>query len=294
MAHTAPAAQTGAPTHAAAQTQALARSNGGTESGLRTGAHSVVRRHGSAGDLGKRARQILFQNRPNRPQNSGKHPDTGRREGRESIRAHIAGNHGCGAGGGNRLGGLNSGTLAHAGAGVEQITALAVTTGPGSFTGVRIGISAVKGLGLGLAQPPQVVGIPTLSVTAAPWLDAAATGTSPATICAYVQAGRGRYNWAFFHPGDLLRRPGREDHAAGAAAELWPALAALAPQPVWLAGEAGAELEEEAASLNHVCLVDGVSALRRAGHLARLAALHLAAGRADDLASLQPLYLQNP
>ena len=70
--------------------------------------------------------------------------------------------------------------LAHAGAGVEQITALAVTTGPGSFTGVRIGISAVKGLGLGLAQPPQVVGIPTLSVTAAPWLDAAATGTSPA------------------------------------------------------------------------------------------------------------------
>jgi len=184
--------------------------------------------------------------------------------------------------------------LVHAGAGVEQIAALAVTTGPGSFTGVRIGISAVKGLGLGLAQAPQVVGIPTLSVTAAPWLDAAATGASPATVCAYVQAGRGRYNWAFFDPGDLLRRPGREDHAAGAAAEFCAALATFAPHPVWLAGEADAGLEEQIASLDHVCLVDGVSALRRAGHLARLAALLLAAGSADDLASLQPLYLQNP
>ena len=51
----------------------------------------------------------------------------------------------------------------------QQITALAVTTGPGSFTGVRIGISTVKGIGLGLAPAPQVVGLPTLTVTAAPW-----------------------------------------------------------------------------------------------------------------------------
>jgi hypothetical protein len=40
--------------------------------------------------------------------------------------------------------------------------------------------------------------------------------------------------------------------------------------------------------------VDDVSGLRRAGQLARLAALHLAEGREDDLAALQPLYLQGP
>lgn len=41
-----------------------------------------------------------------------------------------------------------------------DLTRIAVTTGPGSFTGVRIGLSAARGLGLALAIP--VVGVPTL------------------------------------------------------------------------------------------------------------------------------------
>lgn len=41
-----------------------------------------------------------------------------------------------------------------------DLTRIAVTTGPGSFTGLRIGLSAARGLGLGLDIP--VVGIPTL------------------------------------------------------------------------------------------------------------------------------------
>ena len=41
--------------------------------------------------------------------------------------------------------------LEQAGVAAAELTALAVTTGPGSFTGVRIGISAVEGLGAGPA-----------------------------------------------------------------------------------------------------------------------------------------------
>lgn len=42
----------------------------------------------------------------------------------------------------------------------RDLNRIAVTTGPGSFTGLRIGLSAARGLGLALGIP--VVGIPTL------------------------------------------------------------------------------------------------------------------------------------
>ncbi len=47
----------------------------------------------------------------------------------------------------------------------EQISALAVAIGPGSFTGLRIGLSTVKGLAYGWDVP--VIGVPTLLAVAA-------------------------------------------------------------------------------------------------------------------------------
>jgi tRNA threonylcarbamoyladenosine biosynthesis protein TsaB len=187
--------------------------------------------------------------------------------------------------------------LARANIAAADLTALAVTTGPGSFTGVRIGISAVKGLSMGLPQPPAVVGIPTLAVTAAPWHEAAASVRPAAQICAFIQAGRGRYNWAWFGAQDAHWRPGREDHAAGDVTELATALAAEQVAdggPVWLVGEMDQALGEAVAPIVHVTALDAVSGLRRAGNLAHLGARLLAAGTADDLAVLQPLYLRNP
>jgi tRNA threonylcarbamoyl adenosine modification protein YeaZ len=50
--------------------------------------------------------------------------------------------------------------LARVGAKYADLTRIAVTTGPGSFTGLRIGLSAARGLGLALGIP--VLGIPSL------------------------------------------------------------------------------------------------------------------------------------
>ncbi len=174
-----------------------------------------------------------------------------------------------------------------------HITALAATTGPGSFTGVRIAISTAKGIALGLPALPTLIGLPTLSVTAGPWLGVAARLSPAPRIVACIQAGRGRYNWAEFSPAHPLHRPGVDDHGAGRSADFVAALAAMT-DPVWLVGEVGHDLTQGLAGLAHVQTVDNSFGLRRAGQLARLAALHLAAGHQDDLASFQPLYLQAP
>lgn len=52
------------------------------------------------------------------------------------------------------------------GFGFVHLDRIAVTTGPGSFTGLRVGISAARGIGLAAEKP--VVGVTTLAAYAAP------------------------------------------------------------------------------------------------------------------------------
>lgn len=175
-----------------------------------------------------------------------------------------------------------------------RLTALAVTTGPGSFTGVRIGISTVKGIALGLPARPCIIGLPTLCVTAAPWFALLEKWQPSALICAVIHAGRGRYNWVNFAVGQALWRPTVADHQSGSAAELATALAQHAATPILCVGEVDPALCDALQPLSHVTVVDPVSGWRRAGHLARLAAVHLAAGADDQLSTLEPLYLRAP
>ena len=56
--------------------------------------------------------------------------------------------------------------MAQSGIGFADLHRIAVTTGPGSFTGLRVGLSAARGLGLAAGKP--VVGLTTLTAYAAP------------------------------------------------------------------------------------------------------------------------------
>jgi tRNA threonylcarbamoyladenosine biosynthesis protein TsaB len=61
---------------------------------------------------------------------------------------------------------LISGVMKQAGVPFATLDRIAVTTGPGSFTGLRVGLSAARGIALAADKP--VVGLTTLSAYAAP------------------------------------------------------------------------------------------------------------------------------
>ncbi|MBU2053658.1 MAG: tRNA (adenosine(37)-N6)-threonylcarbamoyltransferase complex dimerization subunit type 1 TsaB [Proteobacteria bacterium] len=75
----------------------------------------------------------------------------------------------------------------------DQVDLFACTVGPGSFTGVRIGVSTVKGLALAMGKP--VVGTSTLEVLA---MNAS---LCPNLICPLLDARKGQVYAGFFRMG---------------------------------------------------------------------------------------------
>jgi tRNA threonylcarbamoyladenosine biosynthesis protein TsaB len=86
---------------------------------------------------------------------------------------------------------------------LADLDGLAVTIGPGSFTGLRIGISTIKGLACALARP--VVGVSTLEALA--WQ----CGQTSYLICPLLDARKGEvYGAAYrFNKGRLIQKAGQ-------------------------------------------------------------------------------------
>jgi tRNA threonylcarbamoyladenosine biosynthesis protein TsaB len=142
---------------------------------------------------------------------------------------------------------------------ITAVTALAVGTGPGSFTGLRVAMALAKGLAAGLGRP--IVGVPSLLA----WLDA-----EPEAAAAVARAGA---NEAY-----VLERWADEPRILGRG-EL-PAV----PRPLVAAAELATAFG-----------LDGALTPRAAAAIASLAARRLVAAPAgDDLATLEPIYLRAP
>ncbi|MBN1310393.1 MAG: tRNA (adenosine(37)-N6)-threonylcarbamoyltransferase complex dimerization subunit type 1 TsaB [Anaerolineae bacterium] len=166
-----------------------------------------------------------------------------------------------------------------------DLRAVAVTLGPGSFTGLRIGMGFAKGMVLASEGRIALIGIPTLDVVAAglPHPDGVDR------LCAVVQAGRGRVS-ARFYAWQHNRWTTTEEEPFIAA---WDALAERLDGPMLVGGEIDQAGQERLAGLgSQVIVSNAAQGLRRAGFLAQLARERLSAGRIDDPAVLAPIYLR--
>ena len=164
---------------------------------------------------------------------------------------------------------------------IADVDAYAVTQGPGSFTGLRIGISTLKGLAHATRKP--LVGISSLAVLA----HQAPSDTD--TVCPLMDARRNEVYWA------LYRREGAVlsvamDERAGPAAEVADAV----DKACYFIGNA---VPHYRASLSERLVApatwanDELNALRPAV-LARLAWRRLREAPLDDPMRFSPVYLR--
>jgi tRNA threonylcarbamoyladenosine biosynthesis protein TsaB len=170
--------------------------------------------------------------------------------------------------------------LGLAGIAPADLTAIAVATGPGTFSGLRVGMSVAKGLVL--AGSAKLLGIPTLDIAALPF-----AGERP--VVAVLAAGRGRLVWATYaatRDGWAQIVPPRNGRSAELAAEL-----AALPHGALVTGEVSDAQAAELASLPGVRLPPAPLRSRRPAALIALAWPRLLAGELDDPAALEPVYL---
>ena len=162
---------------------------------------------------------------------------------------------------------------------VRELGAVAIATGPGTFTGLRVGFGVAKGFHLATGVP--LIGIPTLEVTA---LGLAACGTP---IVAVVGAGRGRVVWARYDPSTEGLTQSRTPRN-GTVNELLEEVQGSGP--VLVTGE----IDDELAGLLYQ--TDGVSMppmplrMRHPGALAELAWRRWQAGDIDEATGIEPVY----
>lgn len=160
----------------------------------------------------------------------------------------------------------------------SALSAVAVATGPGGFNALRVGMSVAKGFAFALGLP--LAGVGTLAVAAHPF---ARLGLP---VRAFVPAGRGRVVFADFPVrGGRLQHHGEMNHRRPAD------LAADLLQPTVVTGDLSEADEAALRDHPHVILPDAGLRRRRAGWLADIALAKLRAGEADDLTTLEPIYV---
>lgn len=169
-----------------------------------------------------------------------------------------------------------------AGVSWDDVDGIGVSIGPGSFTGLRIGLAAAKAMAMATGKP--LLGVPTLASLALACKGA--TGGKP--VCVVLDARKKEVYAGFFRfdnegfpvqDGVPMVVPPRE-------------LLGRITEPVLLAGPGVAACLESGGIHEHITLFPDYLSLPRAAYVGMLAADMLAQGRAMDAASAAPLYVR--
>jgi tRNA threonylcarbamoyladenosine biosynthesis protein TsaB len=177
-------------------------------------------------------------------------------------------------------------TIDRAGINSADLTAVAVAIGPGSFTGLRIGIAFAKGLAFSRRIP--IIGIQTLDALAA------SQPVMGDKLIAVLKAGRNRLavgwysaiedeqnqpEWKF--TGELLNISTEEF------------IRNVRP-PVRVCGEITSEIRTQLAEkVDGIILASPAESIRRPAFIAELAWKRWLKGDFDDPAALKPIYLHH-
>jgi tRNA threonylcarbamoyladenosine biosynthesis protein TsaB len=169
--------------------------------------------------------------------------------------------------------------LERAGGSKRDLTAVFVSTGPGSYAGVRVGLSVAKGLAFALGIP--IVGVGRLEV------EAYQHAAYPGPVCAVHQAGKKDLAWAVYEG------PAADWHeVSGPVLTRNETFVGDSPPDALFCGEIEGIQEDLKAAGRR--LTAPMASLRRAGFLAELGYRRLEAGQVDEVRALAPIYMREP
>ncbi len=166
---------------------------------------------------------------------------------------------------------------------LQSASCIIVAKGPGSFNGLRVGISTAKGLAFGLGIP--IVGISTLETAAYQHAEI------DLPVCPIFNAGRGEIATAIYQAKPDGWRQLTTEHIT--------TVEALCSQITTRTIFCGEFIPSIATHLrkrlgDKAVIPPPAARVRRAGFLAELGLKRVKTGNYDNPATLQPLYLRRP
>ncbi len=168
-------------------------------------------------------------------------------------------------------------SLDAAGRAITDVTHIAIVTGPGSFSALRVGVATAQGMAL--AGHVQLVPVPTFEVEIEPWAD------HDGPVCAAIEAGSSGVAWGLYVPGVNGRRLERTGlDAPGECVEACPETTAFC-------GESAGKFTGLVARAR---ILSSEAPTRGADALVRVALRKLAAGEATDPSQVEITYARAP